>query len=52
MSMRENQLTVPLDADTRRRLEEAAEREHRTVAGLARHLLVEAMAPAQQERAA
>ena len=39
MSMRENQVSVPLDARTRQYLEEAAAR---TLAGQVRHLVAEA----------
>ena len=40
--MRENQVSVPLDARTRQYLEEAAAREHRTLTGQVRHLVAEA----------
>ena len=48
-TMREHQVSVPMDALLRRFVEEAAQREHRTVAGQIRHLVAEA---ARQQAAA
>jgi hypothetical protein len=52
--MRENQLTVPLSEPLREYLEQAAAREHRSVAGQVRHIVAEAAARTAQteERAA
>jgi len=50
MSLRENQVTVPLPSELRAFVERAAEREDRTVAGVIRHLVAEA-ARQEQERA-
>jgi len=46
--MKENQISVPMDASLRQFLEEVAAREHRTIAGQVRHLLCE-MAAQRQE---
>jgi len=48
--MREYQVSVPMDEALRRFLEEAAAREHRTVAGQVRFLVAEA-ARQESERA-
>jgi hypothetical protein len=41
---RREQITVPIDADLRQRLELAAERDHRTIASYVRHVVVRALA--------
>jgi len=46
---RREQITIPLDPDLRAKLERAAEREHRTMANLVRHVLAEAL---EQQQAA
>jgi uncharacterized protein (DUF1778 family) len=45
------QITVPVDADLRHRLEQAAERDHRTIASFVRHV-VECALDEQSEAAA
>jgi predicted DNA-binding protein len=37
------QITVPVDAELRQRLEQAAERDHRTIASYVRHVVTQAL---------
>jgi predicted DNA-binding protein len=37
------QITVPVDAELRQRLEQAAERDHRTIASYLRHVVTQAL---------
>lgn len=48
MKMRQNQVSVPLDPQLRAFVEQAAEREDRTMAGQIRHLVAEAARRSQQ----
>jgi hypothetical protein len=41
--MSRRQITVPLDAELRQRLEAAAERDHRTLASYVRHIVVQSL---------
>jgi predicted DNA-binding protein len=47
---RREQITVPVDAELRQRLEQAAERDHRTIASYVRHVVAQALE--QREAAA
>ena len=40
---RREQITVPVDAELRQRLEQAAERDHRSIASYVRHVVVQAL---------
>jgi predicted DNA-binding protein len=40
---RREQITVPIDAELRQRLEQAAQRDHRTLASYVRHVVAQAL---------
>jgi hypothetical protein len=52
MSMRENQISVPVEPALRKFVEREAQRENRTIANWVRHLIAEAARQAEQGRAA
>jgi hypothetical protein len=49
---RRDQVSVPIDADLRRAVEQAAAAEHRTVAGQIRHWIANGLAAQRHEAAA
>jgi hypothetical protein len=54
MSMRQNQISVPLDRELRKFVEQAAERDDRSVAAWIRHIIAKAAraSPPPKRRAA